>query len=258
MNYLKVYNALIEKRKSVPPKEDFERHHIKPKSLFPELAKDKNNLVKLTYREHYLAHHLLYRYFKSIGDKNASLKMACAWMRMCKNKDGLRVSINDFEKAKKYCKQEKRQVKISEETRKKLSIAGKGRHHTIESIQKIIDKQKGRKFTEEHKNKISTSLKGKTPWMKGRHHTIESIQKNSLAHLGKESWNKNIPCKEETKEKLRKSSMCKKVICVELNLIFTSIQEASKIMKINRGNIGTCCRKVEENLKAGGFHWKFI
>lgn len=100
MNYLKVYNELIQSRLKNPPKENFEKHHILPKSLYPKLTKDENNLVKLTYKEHYIAHHLLYRYYKSIGDKNAMYKMACAWRRMCHRKDGLKVSLNQFEKAK--------------------------------------------------------------------------------------------------------------------------------------------------------------
>jgi len=100
MNYKKVYRDLIESRLKNPPKENFEKHHILPKSLFPEKAKDERNLVKLDYKAHYVAHHLLYLHYKSIGDKNAMNKMAHAWMRMCKNNNGSHVSINEFKKAK--------------------------------------------------------------------------------------------------------------------------------------------------------------
>lgn len=50
MNYEKVYKDLIESRLKNPPNENFEKHHIKPKCLFSELAKDKSNLVKLLYK----------------------------------------------------------------------------------------------------------------------------------------------------------------------------------------------------------------
>lgn len=193
MNYLKVYNALIEKRKLVPPKEYFERHHIKPKSLFPELAKDKSNLVKLTYREHYLAHHLLYRYYKSIGDKNASFKMGNAWMLMCKNGDGLHVSINDFEKAKKYCNEEKRNFHHSEETKLKISLHNPNKNGLSKS----------------HREKIGKSNKGK----------IHSIEQN-LNHsklmkdyfLTHNVWNKGKKTCEEVKRKM--SEAMKGRICV--------------------------------------------
>lgn len=220
MNYLKVYNALIEKRKLNPPKENYEKHHIKPKSLFPELAKDKNNLVKLTYREHYLAHHLLYRYYKSIGDKNATSKMALAWFKMCYRNDGLKVSLSQLEKAK-------------------LAM-------------------KVRPITEDTRLKLSLSHLGQISGFKGKKHTEYSKNVNKLKHLNISSWNTGIPCKEITKEKLRNSKNCKKVLCIELNKTFKSLQEASRIMKINRGNIGTCCRKINENLSAGGFHWRFV
>lgn len=166
MNYKKVYMNLIESRLKNPPKENFEKHHILPKSLFPEKAKDKSNLVKLTYREHYLAHHLLYKYYKSIGDKNASIKMVCAWMRMCKNTDGLHVSINDYEKARDNLKKEmigKKPPnfgkKASNEAKNNMSKAHIGVKLSEEHKKRIGEGQKGTHQTEETKNKISESIK---------------------------------------------------------------------------------------------------
>ena len=57
MNYQKIYDDLIKKRVENPPTEKFERHHIVPKSLGGSNKKD--NIVKLTVREHYIAHLLL-------------------------------------------------------------------------------------------------------------------------------------------------------------------------------------------------------
>ena len=54
MDYQKIYDNLIKKRLEIPPAGRFERHHIVPKSLGGPDTKD--NLVKLTYREHYIAH----------------------------------------------------------------------------------------------------------------------------------------------------------------------------------------------------------
>ena len=57
MRYETIYNNLIEKRRIEVPEGYSEEHHIKPKSLGGSDSKD--NLVRLTAREHYLAHYLL-------------------------------------------------------------------------------------------------------------------------------------------------------------------------------------------------------
>ena len=57
MDYQKIYDNLIRKRLENPPTEKFERHHIVPRSLGG--SDDKDNIVKLTLREHYIAHLLL-------------------------------------------------------------------------------------------------------------------------------------------------------------------------------------------------------
>nr|DAM32444.1 MAG TPA: HNH endonuclease [Caudoviricetes sp.] len=59
MNYQKIYDDLMKKRLENPPTGKFERHHIVPRSLGG--SNDKENIVKLTLREHYIAHLLLCR-----------------------------------------------------------------------------------------------------------------------------------------------------------------------------------------------------
>ena len=60
MNYLKIYNDLMLSRQSLrEPKKTigFELHHIIPKCLGG--TDNDENLVLLTFKEHYVAHHLL-------------------------------------------------------------------------------------------------------------------------------------------------------------------------------------------------------
>ena len=62
MNYLKIYHSLIQKAKEKGRTKDssaLETHHIIPKSLGG--SNEENNLVILTFREHYMAHLLLAR-----------------------------------------------------------------------------------------------------------------------------------------------------------------------------------------------------
>lgn len=71
---LKKYLLLIEKYIENPPEDNYEKHHILPKSLFPEyknLSKNKWNCVKLPYLEHIEAHRLL-----SILTDNTSMKIS--------------------------------------------------------------------------------------------------------------------------------------------------------------------------------------
>ena len=54
MDYLRIYNGLIEKRKREVLTEEncdyFEIHHIKPRSIYPDLVNDKENLIALSNR----------------------------------------------------------------------------------------------------------------------------------------------------------------------------------------------------------------
>lgn len=53
----------------------------------------------------------------------------------------------------------------SEQTKKKISEAKKGGHHTEETKNKMSEAKKGHKFTEQTINKISESIKGKNNGM---------------------------------------------------------------------------------------------
>jgi hypothetical protein len=77
---------------------------------------------------------------------------------------------------------------FSEEHRNNLSNAGKGRRHSEETKQKIGKASKGRYFSREMKNKMSKSKIGKKNHFYGKHHSEESKQKNREKHLGKEGY----------------------------------------------------------------------
>lgn len=68
MNYEKTYYCLIQRRIDTPLdlSLDTEVHHIKPKSVYPEYEFDKSNIVRLTDREHFIAHLLLAKWYLQI------------------------------------------------------------------------------------------------------------------------------------------------------------------------------------------------
>ena len=67
MNYQKIYDALVQKRRENPAIKTepgtVECHHILPKSLGG--SNDKSNIVNLTPKEHFVAHHLLWKIYQN-------------------------------------------------------------------------------------------------------------------------------------------------------------------------------------------------
>lgn len=123
----------------------------------------------------------------------------------------------------------------SNETREKLRQANLGRHHTAETIEKIKKNHahynKGRKISEEQKQKISKANKGKTAWNKGKKLSKEYREKLSKAHLGKSPGNKGVPCSEETKRKLSIANKGKSSWCKGLHLSETTKTKISQSLK---------------------------
>lgn len=79
MNYQNIYNNLIDKRLNIILEFNYEIHHILPKTLGGNDSKD--NLVRLTPREHYIAHLLLTK----IHPEHSGLKIA--WQLMASTRD---------------------------------------------------------------------------------------------------------------------------------------------------------------------------
>ena len=83
MDYKNIYYKIIEKAKDeyengLRNLGYFEKHHILPKSLGG--SNDKENLVKLTAREHFICHALLIRFLQG----EAKYKMKWAFYQLCK------------------------------------------------------------------------------------------------------------------------------------------------------------------------------
>ena len=86
--------------------------------------------------------------------------------------------------------------------------------------------------------------------------TAETRKKQRISHLGQIPWNKGLKTNENTKNKIRNSLNPKPIICIELNLNFPSIQNASKQLKIPSGNIAGVCNGKRKT--ANGFSFKYI
>lgn len=108
------------------------------------------------------------------------------------------------------------------------------------------------------RNKMSIARKGEKNAFYGKTHTKEVRELIRKNNLGRKAWNKEIAWSDDIKNKIMLSNKTrKKVICIETNIVYNSIKEASRKTNINKKNISYCCRKVEHYKTAGGYHWKF-
>lgn len=106
--YLDRYiQGIIKYRNNIPVK-NYEKHHILPKSLYPEHEKNKDNIILLGYREHYLAHYLLYKITNTY-----SMAEAFKLMRTSKSKNS---RLFEIEKERIYKMRKNHCVYYNKET----------------------------------------------------------------------------------------------------------------------------------------------
>jgi len=191
--YYRIYYSIIERAKSRTLDDYAESHHIIPKSLGG--GNSKNNLVKLTGKEHFICHLLLTK----MTEGNSRKKMVYgAWRMAIKGRaDQQRYKINS--RTYEYVRTERAAILKSKR--------GKDHH--------LFGKKTGRTtdtFTVEWKANISKSMTGKTPSNKGIPRTQEVKNAVSKANKGRPAWNKNKKWSDDTKRKISDSNSGKKWI----------------------------------------------
>jgi len=193
MNHQKIYDYIIENAKSQNRNKlrktninyiYYESHHILPKCIGGDNEKD--NLVLLTSREHYICHKLL----TYIYPKNNKIYSAFIYMSFNKKYDKI-LSARDYAYAV--------ELNICTHIGKKQSMETKEKRR-----QSMLGKNKGKKMNKEFGENISKRLKGNVPWNKGKINCFspETIIKMSKSHIG-------LIQSEEAKEKNRKSQIGK-------------------------------------------------
>lgn len=196
--YLQWYYSIVTRAKSrtLPIDTYVEKHHIVPKSLGGSNAKD--NLVKLTAREHFICHLLLPKF---TSGKDQISMLHAAWRMCCKSNKG----------------NNKRDYRITSSI---YELLRKQRVAHLKTLTGELSPNFGRKtgrvskdFTPEWRAKISSSRKGKSSWNKGIARTPEEKAKMSTtkkAKAGTPGWNVRPPCTLEKAQKIRKANLGKK------------------------------------------------
>ena len=204
--YTKIYKSLIESRIISPTVSSYyEKHHIIPKSMGGSNKKD--NIVKLTAREHFIAHMLLVRI--TYGDDKT--KMRYALMRLLKNPSNNLEKINSryYEIARKENLKALKNKKVSNETRMKMSASQKGRYVSEETKKKISEAAKkrtgennpffGKNHSDETKSRISKSKLGRKQTTESNEKRSKSLSLDKNPFYGKKH-------SEETKRKMSEAA----------------------------------------------------
>ena len=185
-------------------------HHKFPRSFSKMLGEpvdnDKDNLISLSLADHFLVHY----YYYLLAKKGYRQSMATAFTFMAKKglkymtPDTAEAMAADYEAAVAIANQARtdrmkgnNNPMRSEDTRKKVSNALKGRNgtwvgktHTEESKLKMSESQRSSSKCVEWRDKLHEMNKGQIPWNKGG-----------------TSWCKGKKFSEEHKQKLREAAL---------------------------------------------------
>jgi len=199
---------------------------------------DASNIIRLTAFDHIFAHLLL---AKAYGGKQWAAINFIFGHYKCRNSLPTKKEIKINALAKEKAAELRRGVPMSEESKLKMSIAGKNKPISWKSLNAAIAKNTGSKQSEETKQKISKAHKGKirseehclniSKSKKGKKLTDEQKVRLKTQNIGKKHTI-------ETKEKMSlaqtggKHSHAIKVLCVTTGEIFDCIKDVA--IRINK------------------------
>lgn len=206
--YTNYYYNIIDKAKAraLPPEIYTEKHHIIPKSLGGDNSKD--NLAKLTAREHFICHRLL---IKMVENNDYKKKMRFAlnsFRRTSSNQQRYILSARQYEIVRNEASAARSQSQMGN----KFAAGFKQSAETIAKRTAKVLGQKRKPWNDEQRKNLSKSMTNKSK--------SEEAKKNmSIARKGVPTERKGIktgPLSEETKKNMRKPK--KKLTCPQCGL----------------------------------------
>ena len=297
MDYQRVYNNIIQKYKDLNlSKKDnlyVETHHIIPRCIGG--TNEKDNLVNLTAKAHFICHLLLPKIYKNDFNKYTRLFQALFMMSVMKNSkqdrhiitsrqyEIIRLKYSEFRKNTPQSQEanEKRRQKLlgrkvwnaglTKETSpilkligEKVSKANKGRKFSKETLEKLKKAARKNAWKMSGKNNMWYDTKGP---MGGKHHTEERNKKMSEwmklnnpfrgKHHTEESNKKNS---EKVKAKWKDPEYREKLHkfhTTKVICIETGIIYSNACIASRMTKIKGISKCCRGELEtAGGFHWK--
>jgi hypothetical protein len=213
VNYQKIYEQLISKRRIfvLDDNQYGEKHHILPRCLGG--SDRKENIVKLTAREHFIAHMLLVRIYPTGSAERNKMLTALKRMR-CGNKEQRNVknsarlyeyhrkefseSMSKRLKGLRHTKEHCENISKSKTGKKRPDIETYKKTSTElwkkeDYRQKQQESRFGRKLSSAHKENIGAALKGRAR----TEETKQKIKEKKAANRAKnpDDYDKHIKCK---------------------------------------------------------------
>ena len=224
MDYECLYRQLIEHRRELPVDCSsgvyVEMHHIVPRCLGGN--NNKENLVCLTGREHYVAHKILLKIVEVKYGRHSKefYKVANAVLMMTHDRRGRKVSSRDYEIARKIKSEQMQQQNpwnkgrvgvYSEETivlMKKNHANVKGENNPMFGKKGVLNPRTGMKMSKSARERIGTAHRGKMVSNETRRKISESMIGNKRPMFWANLLLKKKP--EQIEEWKRKISATKK------------------------------------------------
>jgi CTP-dependent riboflavin kinase len=200
MNYQLIYDKLIQKvklenrkklKRSNPDYKYYENHHIIPRSMGGNNT--AANMIKLTAKEHYVAHHLLWKIYKNQS-------MACAFWNMCNTrKNGnARITSRTYESIRNEISLNAQKRMADPAAREHLRIINTGHIVTNETREKISKANTGKIQTQDSIALRSASIRARS------RRTLEEIHGEERAAELREIRRQNSTGRKQSEETIAK------------------------------------------------------
>ena len=131
----------------------------------------------------------------------------------------------------------------------------RGRKHTQEHKDKISESGMGRVMSQETKDKISAAKKGRSNGLEGKKHSQE--RKAKLSAIMKERMKTDVKLIEALKNRksAKTTKKAKAVLCIELDKIFRCAKDAALELGCSHKHIQACC--VGRRKTHHGYRWTY-
>ncbi len=229
-----------------------ERHHIIPKCCGG--TNDKDNLIDLYAREHFIAHKLL-------AEENPdNTKLVYAWWCMSVQtneytKERYKITAEEYEAAKEIYS------KTSSKNRSGENNPMFGKHHNEETCIHWSKLRKGKSTGKDNPNYGNYWTDEQKKYM--------SEVKSNLSKEVREKLSKSAKKRFENPEERKKISQSRKgkytgenhprakfVLCIETKHIYKTTLSAAEDANVDVAGIRKCCNGKAKT--AGGYQWKYI
>lgn len=199
--YKEIYEKLVSSRAHLKLQWEnnnmLYRHRIKPGHQGGEYI--DSNCTYLTLREHIIAHYLLWKIDKQLGDYRAYKCMSGIIIPFTKHSEYVKKKMSNSHRGVPLLQEHRRRISEGQKGR----VGGfKGKKHTKETIIRMSNSQKGKSMSAEARAKLSATRKANSS-------TINPKKNLGEGMLGKKHTNETLEKmrgqkrSEATKEKLR-------------------------------------------------------